>query len=379
MLKIKIYTMKKFSLLLLSAIVLAFTACKDDYPDLEDGMYAKFDTSMGPFIAELYYEQTPITVASFVSLAEGNSTMVDSTYKNKNFYDGIIFHRIIDGFVIQGGDPTGTGRGGPGYRFPDETIDSLSHESKGILSMANAGPGTNGSQFFITLAPTTNLDGRHTVFGKVVKGQDVVDAIGKVETDPSDRPVKDVVINSVEIIRKGKSARKFDAPKVFENELQKIKEAEEEEARKLEEAKAENKAMFEKYQDEAKTLDSGLGIYILKEGEGPKPKIGQNVGVDYEGYFTDGGIFDTSKEEVAKKWDIFNEMRSMQGGYAPLNTSYGPDAPMIAGFNEGVQQMKVGDQAILYIPSHLAYGERGRGPIEPNTDLVFIVNLVDIK
>tara|TARA_B100000929_G_scaffold85203_1_gene66490 strand:- start:11 stop:1126 length:1116 start_codon:yes stop_codon:yes gene_type:complete len=371
--------MKKFSLLLLSAIVLAFTACKDDYPDLEDGMYAKFDTSMGPFIAELYYEQTPITVASFVSLAEGNSTMVDSTYKNKNFYDGIIFHRIIDGFVIQGGDPTGTGRGGPGYRFPDETIDSLSHESKGILSMANAGPGTNGSQFFITLAPTTNLDGRHTVFGKVVKGQDVVDAIGKVETDPSDRPVKDVVINSVEIIRKGNSARKFDAPKVFENELQKIKEAEEEEARKLEEAKAENKAMFEKYQDEAKTLDSGLGIYILKEGEGPKPKIGQNVGVDYEGYFTDGGIFDTSKEEVAKKWDIFNEMRSMQGGYAPLNTSYGPDAPMIAGFNEGVQQMKVGDQAILYIPSHLAYGERGRGPIEPNTDLVFIVNLVDIK
>ncbi|WBL23498.1 peptidylprolyl isomerase [Zunongwangia sp. HRR-M8] len=371
--------MKKFSLLFLSAIVLVFTACKEDYPDLEDGMYAKFDTSMGPIVAELYYDQTPITVASFVSLAEGNSTMVDSTYKDKNFYDGLIFHRIIDGFMIQGGDPTGTGRGGPGYRFPDETIDSLSHDSKGILSMANAGPGTNGSQFFITLVPTPNLDGRHTVFGKVVKGQDVVDAIGKVETDPRDRPVKDVTINTVEIIRKGKAARKFDAPEVFKEELEKIKKAEEEEARKLEETKKENKAMFDKYRDEAKTLESGLGIYILKEGNGPKPKIGQQVGVDYEGYFLDGGIFDTSKEDIAKKFDIFNEMRSMQGGYAPLSLKYGPDSPMIAGFKEGIMEMKVGDKAILYIPSHLAYGERGKRPIEPNTDLIFVVELVEIK
>jgi cyclophilin family peptidyl-prolyl cis-trans isomerase len=152
------------------------------------GTYAHFETTLGNFTIELFADQAPKTVENFVKLAE------------KNFYNGVIFHRVIDGFMIQGGDPTGTGRGGPGYTFADEIHPKLKHNAEGILSMANAGPNTNGSQFFITLAPTTHLDGRHTVFGKVTDGMDVVRKIGKTKTSkPGDRPVVDVVMNKVTI------------------------------------------------------------------------------------------------------------------------------------------------------------------------------------
>ncbi len=154
---------------------------------MKKGTYAKFETSMGDFTIELFEQQVPKTVGNFVKLAE------------KNFYDGVIFHRVIDGFMIQGGDPTGTGRGGPGYQFPDEFHPQLKHTSEGILSMANAGPNTNGSQFFITLAPTPHLDGRHAVFGKVVEGMDIVKKIGKTQTKAGDRPATDVVMKSVRI------------------------------------------------------------------------------------------------------------------------------------------------------------------------------------
>jgi cyclophilin family peptidyl-prolyl cis-trans isomerase len=157
---------------------------------MKSGTYARFETSMGNFTIELFEAQTPKTVDNFVKLAE------------KNFYDGVIFHRVIDGFMIQGGDPTGTGRGGPGYQFADEIRPQLKHTGEGILSMANAGPNTNGSQFFITLVPTPHLDGRHTVFGKVVEGMDVVKKIGKTPTARGDRPVTDVVMKSVRIERK---------------------------------------------------------------------------------------------------------------------------------------------------------------------------------
>jgi cyclophilin family peptidyl-prolyl cis-trans isomerase len=157
---------------------------------MKTGTYAKFETSLGNFTIELFEAQTPKTVDNFVKLAE------------KNFYDGVIFHRVIDGFMIQGGDPTGTGRGGPGYQFADEIHPQLKHTGEGILSMANAGPNTNGSQFFITLVPTPHLDGRHTVFGKVVEGMDVVKKIGKTPTARGDRPVTDVVMKSVRIERK---------------------------------------------------------------------------------------------------------------------------------------------------------------------------------
>jgi cyclophilin family peptidyl-prolyl cis-trans isomerase len=156
---------------------------------MKPGTYARFETTLGQFTIELFEQQAPNTVANFVTLAE------------KGFYDGVIFHRVIDGFMIQGGDPTGTGRGGPGYQFADEFHPQLKHNSEGIVSMANAGPHTNGSQFFITLAPTPHLDGRHSVFGKVVEGIDVVRKIGKTPTREGDRPMTDVVMHAVRIGR----------------------------------------------------------------------------------------------------------------------------------------------------------------------------------
>lgn len=371
--------MKTKTLFLLFAIVTSLYACNDEYPDLEDGMFAEFDTSLGPIVAELYFDETPITVASFVSLAEGTSKIVDSAYKDKKYYDGLIFHRVIDGFVIQGGDPTGTGSGGPGYKFPDEFNDSLSHDSKGILSMANAGPGTNGSQFFITLAPVKQLDGRHTVFGKVVKGLDVVDSIGKVETGPGDRPVENVTINEVKIIRKGSAAKNFDASEVFETELKKIEDEKAEKEKEMEAQRAKVSSEFDELKAKSDSLDSGLKIYFVEEGDGEKPKNGQQVTVNYEGYFADGTIFDTNKEELAKEMGIFNDRRKMQGGYEPMPTLYGPDAPMIAGFKQALQEMKVGDEVVVWIPSALGYGQRGYGnAIPPNTDLIFKIKMVDI-
>ncbi|WP_300437178.1 peptidylprolyl isomerase [Christiangramia sp.] len=369
--------MKTKSFFLLLTMAIGLFSCNEEYPELEDGMYAEFNTSLGPVVAELYFEETPMTVASFVSLAEGTSKMADSTYKDKKYYDGLIFHRVIDGFVIQGGDPTGTGSGGPGYKYPDEFVDSLSHDSKGILSMANAGPGTNGSQFFITLGPVQQLDGKHTVFGKVVKGQDVVDSIGKVETGPRDRPTKDVVMNEVNIIRKGSAAKNFDAPKVFENTLAEIDAEKEAEAKKIQEIRDQRVEEFESIKEKADSLESGLKIYYETEGEGEKPKIGQTVKVNYEGYFTDGSIFDTNKMELAKESGVYDHRRESMNGYEPMDVVYGPEAPMIPGFKEAVQQMKIGDEVVVFIPSHLGYGERGYGrAIPPNTDLIFRIELV---
>ncbi|QYA27019.1 peptidylprolyl isomerase [Gramella sp. MT6] len=371
--------MKTKSIFLLLTVALSLFACNEEYPELEDGMYAEFNTSMGPIVAELYFEETPMTVANFVSLAEGTSKMADSTYKGKKYYDGLVFHRIIDGFMIQGGDPTGTGSGGPGYKYPDEFVDSLSHDSKGVLSMANAGPGTNGSQFFITLAPVQQLDGRHTVFGKIVKGQDVVDSIGKVETGPRDKPLKDVVMNEVNIIRKGSAAKDFDAPKVFESELANVEAEKEAEAKRMQEMAAEKASEFEALEAKADSLDSGVKIYFENKADGEKPKNGQKVKVNYEGYFADGTIFDTNKEEVAREMDIYNEQRAAQNGYGPMAMVYGPDAPMIPGFKEGIQQMSIGDEAVIWIPSALGYGERGAGGvIPPNTDLIFRIELVEM-
>ncbi len=368
--------MKIKSIFLLLTVALSLFSCNEEYPELEDGMYAEFKTSMGPIVAELYYDATPMTVASFVSLAEGTSEMVDSTYKGKKYYDGLVFHRVIDGFVIQGGDPTGTGSGGPGYKFPDEFVDSLSHDEKGILSMANAGPGTNGSQFFITLGPVQQLDTRHTVFGKVVKGLDVVEAIGKVETGPRDRPVEDVVMNEVNIIRKGKDAKNFEAPKVMEDQLAEMEAEKEAQEEKMTEMKSEVASELNSLKEQADSLDSGLKIYFENEGDGEKPKSGQKVNVLYEGYLEDGTLFDTNKKEFAQEWGIYDHRRDSQGAYGPMAMEYGPDAPMIPGFKEGVQQMRIGDEAVMWMPSHLAYGERGAGGvIPPNTDLIFRIEL----
>lgn len=372
--------MKKISFLLLCSVLFAFTACNEEYPDLEDGMYAEFKTNKGDFLAELYFEATPMTVASFVSLAEGTSTMAEEQYKNKPFYDGLVFHRVIGDFMIQGGDPLGTGSGGPGYKFPNEIVDTLTHDSKGILSMANSGPNSNGSQFFITLKETPWLNGLHTVFGEVVEGQDVVDAIGQVETAQGDRPLEDVVMQEVKIIRKGDAAKDFKAAEVLSSELQEFKTETEARERQMTEQKEAAKQRYDSIKSESKALESGLEMVFLEEGDGPQPGPTDTVMVNYRGYLSTGELFDTNIEAVAEEAGILNPKRQEMGGYAPMAVPYSPDAPMIPGFKEGVQQMQVGDKAVLYIPAHLGYGERGYPPvIPPSADLIFEVDLESIK
>ena len=191
--------MKKAFIFLLATFVLFTTGCsaagmndKDKGAKKMANPIAVFETNHGTFEIELFEDKAPITVKNFIDLAE------------KGFYDGLIFHRVIDGFMIQGGDPNGTGTGGPGYVIPDEFHEDLRHDSEGVLSMANAGPNTGGSQFFITLAATPWLDGHHSVFGKVVKGMDVVREIGKVDTDFQDKPLAKVVMEKVTIRREEK-------------------------------------------------------------------------------------------------------------------------------------------------------------------------------
>ncbi len=373
--------MKRVNILFVCAILLGLVSCKEDYPDLKDGLYAEFNTNNGSFVAELYYKETPATVANFVSLAEGEShSMLDSTYKGKKFYDGLIFHRVIKDFMIQGGDPTGTGSGDPGYKFPDEIVDTLSHTTKGTLSMANAGPGTNGSQFFITLAPTPWLDGKHTIFGKIVEGQTVVDSIGQVKTVAGDKPEKDVVIENVKIIRKGKDAKDFKAGKVFEDKLATAKAEDEKKAANLESMKKENSEKFASLKADSKELESGVKIHYLKRGEETKIPQGSTVLVNYAGYFENGTLFDTSWQDIAEKNNALNVGKRDQGGYQPMPTQYGPDAPMIAGFRDGLAAMNVGDRAVIFIPSHLGYGVNGAGGvIPPNTDLIFEIEIVEVQ
>lgn len=172
-------------------------AAKNDYKENLDRLKAKFETNQGTFTIELYAKECPETVWNFVNLAEGRQ----ETQKEGPYYDGLIFHRVIEGFMIQGGCPEGIGTGGPGYQFEDEFQNDLKHSSEGILSMANAGPGTNGSQFFITLAPTPHLNGNHTVFGKVIEGMDVIKKIGVIQTNREDRPNEDVVMEKVTVLR----------------------------------------------------------------------------------------------------------------------------------------------------------------------------------
>nr|WP_026812737.1 peptidylprolyl isomerase [Arenibacter certesii] len=367
--------MKKAYLLLL-ILTIAVSSCKSSkHAELGDGIFADINTNKGEIILKLEYEKTPLTVANFISLAEGKNPFVSDSLKGKKYYDGIIFHRVIKDFMIQGGDPSGTGSGNPGYKFKDEFNDSLKHDKAGILSMANAGPTTNGSQFFITHKETPFLDGRHTVFGNVVTGMEVVDSIANVETGERDRPVTDVVMNSVEIIRNGKDARKFDAIKIMSDYF-----AEEEEKIKAKEKMISDMvAEFSQQEPQAKELPSGLKIYTLKEGEGVKPKIGQKVNVYYAGYLSDGSLFDSNVEEIATQYDAFNPARKQGGGYQAIPMDYSPEAPLIAGFREGLMEMKVGDKVRLFIPSHLGYGEAGAGNvIPPNSNLVFDLEITEM-
>ncbi len=360
---------------LLAITTLLLINCKSSkHADLGDGLFAAIETTKGEIIIKLEEEKAPVTVANFVSLAEGTNPFVSEEFKGKKYYDGIIFHRVIKDFMIQGGDPTGTGSGNPGYKFKDEFNDSLTHNKKGILSMANSGPTTNGSQFFITHKETPFLNGRHTVFGEVVEGLDVVDSIAVVETK-SERPLDSIVMNTVSIIRNGKLAKKFDAVEVMSSYFKE----EEEKIAAFEKMKKEFSTELQSMKDKATELPSGLQIYSLKEGSGDKPKIGQKVKVFYAGYLATGSLFDSNYEEVAKKFGKYDERRKKGRGYEAIPMDYSPDAGLIAGFKEGLLSMKVGDKIRVFIPPHLGYGANGAGNvIPPNADLVFDLEITGL-
>lgn len=310
-----------------------------------DGMYAKFETSKGDIYTVLEFKKTPMTVANFVGLAEGTITNT-ARPAGKPYYDSLKFHRVIPNFMIQGGCPLGTGTGDPGYKFPDEFDETLKHTGPGILSMANAGPGTNGSQFFITHVKTDWLDGKHTVFGHVITGQNVVDSIKQND-----------VLKKLVILRKGKDAEAFDAAKVFEFEKTNY---DKKQAEKIAAQKAADEKVLAELTKGAQKTASGLYYIIEKEGTGANPTATSTVKVHYEGKFLNGQIFDSS----------------LQRGQ-PIEFGLNQ---VIPGWTEGLQLLKPGGKARLIIPPHLAYGERGYpGAIPPNSWLQFYVELIDFK
>lgn len=312
----------------------------------QPGLYAVFNTNKGKIICSLEFEKTPVTVANFIALAEGNHPAAN-VKKGKPFYDGLSFHRVIPKFMIQGGDHTGSGSGSPGYRFGDEFDPTLRHVGPGVLSMANAGPGTNGSQFFITHVPTAWLDDKHTVFGHVVEGMDVVNAIGQGDT-----------ISNMEIVRVGDAAQKFDAIATFNDRDNLLRQ-------KVEKAREGLKAAWEqkvkaKFPD---AVPTGTGLYIVteKEGTGAVASKGQTVVAHYTGTFWDGNKFDSSRDR-GREFEF------------PVGMGR-----VIAGWDEGFGLLKVGTKAKLIIPYFLAYGDQARGPLPAKSDLIFDVEMIGVK
>ncbi len=390
-------------------LFLSLSSCNDKYPDLGDGLFAEFVTSKGTMVAKLTFEKTPITVANFVALAEGVHPMVDSTFKDKKYYNGLIFHRVMDNFMIQGGDPESSGRGGPGYRFADEFDNSLKHDKPGILSMANGGYGTNGSQFFITEAPYPNGDafdsqgnlkncenprvGCHAVFGELVLGLEIQDSISNVKVGPGNRPIEDVIIKELNIIRQGFDARNFDPVKIWEDELPKLEEKKrqkEEEARKKaieaqNALKAKAEAAIEAFIKENENLKgrvvnfpTGLVMIYTHESNGIKPKATDKVLIDYAGYLENGELFDTSWSEIAKKYGKYDEQRGQKNGYLPFPTIYNQQAKLVPGFREAMLNMNVGDKARVFIPSYLGWGASANRVVPANSNVIFDLEIVDI-
>ncbi|MDB9755357.1 peptidylprolyl isomerase [Winogradskyella sp.] len=310
---------------------------------MQDGLYAKFNTSKGAIVVNLEFEKTPGTVGNFVALAEGNLEN-DAKPQGTPYYDGLKFHRVIPDFMIQGGCPQGTGTGNPGYKFDDEFHTDLKHDGPGVLAMANAGPGTNGSQFYITHIATDWLDGKHTVFGKVIEGQDIVDAVAQDDT-----------LDTLEIIRVGEAAESFNAIeafRTFEGSREKRIAAEREAAR----------AELDKLAAGFDETESGLRYQIIQKGAGKKAEKGNMVSVHYKGQLADGTVFDSSYKRNS-----------------PLDFQVGV-GQVIAGWDEGICLLNVGDKARLVIPSDLGYGSAGAGGvIPPDATLVFDVELMDIK
>ncbi|OXA78221.1 Peptidyl-prolyl cis-trans isomerase (rotamase)-cyclophilin family [Flavobacterium aquidurense] len=326
--------------------------------DPNDGIFATISTTKGDIVVSLEYVKAPVTVANFISLAEGKNPNVKvEKLKGKPFYDGLKFHRVINDFMIQGGDPDGNGSGGPGYSFKDEFREELKFDKGGILAMANSGPATNGSQFFITHKETPWLNGKHTIFGHVVSGMDNVNKI-----------VQDDIMTKITITRKGAAAKKFDAVKVLADDAKK------DEAKKLEAQKVikDKVAYFAATKAKATTTASGLKYLVTQKGTGVKGAEGSNIYFHYAGYFEDGTLFDSSMPSVAKAYGKYDANRDAQGGYKAFPFTVGKKDGMIPGFIEALDMMTDGEKAIFFLPSNLAYGEKGAGGvIPPNATLIF--------
>ena len=366
--------MKKHILLLL-VLTASLYSCKEEKNNLPDGLYAQIETNKGTIIVQLDYEKAPVTVANFVTLAEGkNEFITNENLKKKPFYDGLKFHRVIKEFMIQTGDPLGTGSGDTGYKFKDE-ITNAKFDKAGVLAMANNGSATNSSQFFITHLETPWLEGKHTIFGQVVeKGMDIVN---KIEQDD--------FIKTITIIRNGEGAKKFDAVKTFEDyfavesENQKNKLAIEAAANAKYKAVSDQKvSYFAAMKAKATTTPTGLKYVITKKAGGKKPAAGTNVFIDYAGFLENGSLFDSSIVDVLKTCGKLDESRAAQGGYQPIPFQIGKKDGMIPGFIEGIEQLSFGDKAVIFIPSKLGYGEAGAGSvIPPNANIIFEIELLE--
>ena len=347
--------MNKSICLFVLAFSLMVSACKNEYKNLKDGLYAEIITQKGTIILALDYKKAPITVANFVTLAEGNNPYVMEDLKGKPFYNGTVFHRVEKGFVIQGGDPYGNGSGDPGYIFKNE-ISDLKHDKAGILAMANSGPDTNGCQFYITQKPKPDLDGNYSIFGHIVEGMDVVNSIA----------INDEMIE-VNIIRKGEDVKKFDAVKVFSDFF-----------KKQESTKDQKATYFKELKKSATKSPSGLEYKIVQTSSSESPKPGTTVTINYSGFLEDGTLFDTSDTDVAKQFGKYDEQRALENGYSKIQFIIGGQNQLIPGFVEGIEKLKVGEKAVLFIPPSLGYGEQGAGKvIPPNTNIIFEIELLE--
>ena len=351
--------MKKLKFVGVIGLIFLYSCQVQDakYRDLSDGLYVDIQTDNGDILLSLDYKNVPITVGNFVSLAEGTNMRVTDSMRGKPFYNGMVFHRVIsktngnsNDFMVQGGDPLANGLGDAGYKFIDEfPLDSigkliLKHNGPGVLSMANSGPATNGSQFYITHIATDWLDNKHTVFGNVIEGQEIVDAVSQGDT-----------LESIEIVRVGEDAEKFNAIeafRTFEGSREK---------READAVNAQNEILDKESAGFDKT-NSGLRYKILQNGNGKQAAKGDMVSVHYKGQLLDGTVFDSSYKRKQ-----------------PLDFNVGL-GQVISGWDEGIQLLKVGDKARFVIPSELAYGSQGAGSvIPPDAPLIFDVELVNVK
>ena len=326
---------------------------KEEYKALGDGVYAHMETSKGNMLIKLHEKEAPMTVANFVGLAEGK---IENKAKplGEPYYDGIIFHRVIKDFMIQGGDPTGTGSGDPGYKFEDEVTKELKHDKKGILSMANSGPNTNGSQFFITEVATPWLDMKHTVFGEVIDGIEVIDTIANVKKGPQDKPLENITINHIDVIRKGDDYKKYEPAEAFETAKANHKVKMEEEKKRQAEWEKQQVDRLKDLESNATVTESGLKYYITEKGDGAKPTKGEDIKVHYALRLKDGKVLDSSYDRKQ-----------------PLDVTVG-ETQLIPGWMEALTMFEKGTKVFLAIPPALGYGAQGAGGvIPPNATLYF--------